>query len=277
MQMIHQIENMVHVIRIDRHGYGLKGTQSGLLQTDDFGETWQTTRIVRPVTTLLQLQGKILVGSAGAIYLSEDQGISWQSPQAFHPSTIVSGFALCEGHFLASTLEDGVLVSEDGLSWRGFNFGLLDWNVLSLKVSISGTAFAGTESGIFKSINGGRTWQMLSAPLDSPVLSLGCYEGVLFAGTESGALLQSDDSGLSWAILKTGGDAINAIEINNRGMMAVLQGDIISISDDGGQTCWRVDCDIVQISTLSWMNTQQLLIGTHAGDIVPLSIAEHKD
>ena len=91
MEMINQLVSIIHVIRIDRDGYGLKGTQSGLFQTDDSGETWQTAGIDRPVTALLQSQGKILAGGAGAIYLSEDQGVTWQSPQALHPPRLCPG------------------------------------------------------------------------------------------------------------------------------------------------------------------------------------------
>ena len=273
MQMIQ--ENIIHAISVDDKGNAYAATQSGLLKIADDGTTSQTD-ITTPVTTLLHVSGTMLAGGIGMIRLSKD-GTSWDVYAVGILSTVMTDIVASKNGFLAGTLEDGVLVSEDGSDWRGYNFGLLDWQVLSLTVSPDGTAFAGTESGLFKSINGGHTWETLAAPVDSPVLSLAYHDSTLFAGTESGALLQSPDDGKTWAILKQNGEAINAIAINNSGEIAVLQGDTVSISNDGGQTCNQVKCSISQISTLEWRRKNQLLIGTSQGNIVPIDIAEPKE
>jgi len=70
------------------------------------------------------------------------------------------------------------------------------------------TLFVGTESGIFRSTNGGRAWREISFPSESaPVLSLAlspdyAHDGTLVAGTESDGLFGSYDKGApgpAWA------------------------------------------------------------------------------
>jgi hypothetical protein len=75
-------------------------------------------------------------------------------------------------------MEDGVLRSWDrGISWAGWNFGLLDLNVYALAISpefrADETLFVGVESGVFRSGNGGRAWRETAFPMEAgPVLSL---------------------------------------------------------------------------------------------------------
>jgi photosystem II stability/assembly factor-like uncharacterized protein len=107
----------------------------------------------------------------------------------------------------------------------------------------------GTESGIYRSTNGGRAWQETSFPIDSaPVISLAlspayASDRTLFAGTESSGLFRTDDEGGHWE--DVGGDAlcsaINAIvlspEFPSRPDILVMLDDTLLISRDGG-TSW---------------------------------------
>lgn len=75
------------------------------------------------------------------------------------------------------------------------------------------TAFAGTDSGIFRSTNGGRAWREVDFPGDlAPVLSLAlsprfAHDGLLWAGTESCGLYRSTDRGHAWT--RVGLDAVD--------------------------------------------------------------------
>ena len=64
-----------------------------------------------------------------------------------------------------------------GSSWSAFNFGLFDHNIYCLTLSpefaTDGLVFAGTSSGVYRSLNGGRLWGDLTMPAgDESVLSL---------------------------------------------------------------------------------------------------------
>jgi len=65
-----------------------------------------------------------------------------------------------DGTILAGSIEDGVFCSMDrGVQWAAWNFGLLDLHVLCMALSPhfgrDETVFVGTETGLFRSTNGG--------------------------------------------------------------------------------------------------------------------------
>jgi photosystem II stability/assembly factor-like uncharacterized protein len=110
-------------------------------------------------------------------------------------------------------MEDGVMRSADrGANWVSWNFGLLDLVVMSLVVSPQfsddETLFAGTESGLFYSSNGGRAWREAEIPSGyDPVMSLALSPqfgsstdkgNLILAGCETQGLFRSDDGGRSW-------------------------------------------------------------------------------
>ena len=139
-----------------------------------------------------------------------------------------------------------------GLHWEAWNFGLLDLNVLCLGISPDfandETLFAGTDTGVFRSTNGGRAWREVEFPSDwAPVLSLALSpgysgDGTLFAGTEVCGIFASRDGGSSWQRLGeerlTG--AVNSIllgpEFPAKEDMLVLHEDALLVSRDGGGT-----------------------------------------
>ena len=116
------------------------------------------------------------------------------------------------------------------------------------------TIFVGTDSGIFRSTNGGRAWREVDFPPDfSPVLSLAlpsnhATDGVLFAGTESHGLFYSNDRGNTWVRLceEQISDEVNHIlvapEFPAKQDLLILQGDGLRISRDGGHSWsdWKV-------------------------------------
>lgn len=208
---------------------------SGLLRSSD-GKTWTdclpsqegtatgVTSVVAP-----QGDGTVLVGLAGGILVSRDDGLTWGVAKVPSPPPVVTALVaspnfLIDGVALAATMEDGVLRSSDhGSSWIIWNFGLLDLEVLSLAISPDygedETLFAGTQSGLFRSTNGGRAWRECTLPgAFDPVLALAispayAKDQTLWAGTESGNLFVSVDGGESWETLPgpVAGEAINGL------------------------------------------------------------------
>jgi photosystem II stability/assembly factor-like uncharacterized protein len=157
-----------------------------------------------------------------------------------------------DGVVLAGTLADGVFLSTNrGRHWAVWNFGLFDPHILCLALSphFNGdrTVFAGTETGLFRSRNGGRSWQDLALPVDDAVLSLALSPGyaddhTVLIGTETQGLFCSRDAGETWQRLgeRLAEEAINGIIVAaafpTRPDMLVLLNDTILISHDGGTT-----------------------------------------
>ena len=76
--------------------------------------------------------------------------------------------------------------------------------VWSLAVDASGTIYAGTEQGLFKTVNGGTTWTLTSlAGKDVRAVKIDA-QGNLFAGTWGFGVLKSTDNGSTWTTLNTG-------------------------------------------------------------------------
>jgi len=203
----------------------------------------------------------VFVGVNGGILRSWDDGQNWESTLLPSPPPVVSALTISpnfaqDGILFAGTLEDGVLCSSDrGRRWAAWNFGLLDLNILCLAISpafaTDETLYAGTQSGLFRSTNGGRAWREVHLPGGfEVVLSLAispdfAKDTTLFAGTENHGLRRSRDGGQTWERVGKSvfTEPINAIlldpEYPRKLDSLVLQGSVLFASQDGGET-WKL-------------------------------------
>lgn len=205
---------------------------SGLYRSCDGGQRWDDALTpLAPetfiVTAVASAGQTIIAGANGVILRSNDDGESWTVVGLAAPPPHVVTLALSpnfdeDGIALAGTAQDGVFLSDDGgVTWVAWNFGLIDQNVYALALSpnfsADRTVFVGTESGIFRSRNGGRSWHELPFPMEAaPVLSLTATSQVIYAGTEKSGLFSSNDGGAHWeSELVFDGAAVNAIEITS--------------------------------------------------------------
>ena len=202
---------------------------TGLTYSDDDGASWQlvpVTDVGNYVATAVATSGNtVLAGTHGAIMRSEDDVQSWSLVGLAKPAPLVTALVLsptfdADGVAVAGTAEDGVFVTDDGgLTWVPWNYGLIDLDVhavaISPNFSADQTIFAATETGVYRSANGGRSWQRLTLPTgQAPWLALAFSDDSLFVGSEHGDLLQSDDLGDSWQHVDLGqwqGTPINQI------------------------------------------------------------------
>jgi photosystem II stability/assembly factor-like uncharacterized protein len=190
----------------------------------------------------------VWAGAAGMVLRSGDGGRQWRAIPLPPPAPLVTSLALSpayddDGVILAGTLEDGVLRSDDrGDTWKRWNFGLLDLSVYSLAISptfaVNETIFAGAETALFKSENGGRSWRETAFPEAAPpvvALTLDRH-GALWAGTEQHGLWTSPDDGATWRRVDDGivTGAVNQIHLDGDACLAVLP-DSMMLSGGPGQ------------------------------------------
>ena len=245
---------------------------SGLYRTEDSGRSWQlayqSLGLSEPVPTLtvaispdFEHDPRIFAGLSGGILRSLNGGQAWETIPLPPPPPVISALELSpnfeqDGIVFAATLEDGVLFSADrGHSFGTWNFGLLDLNILCLAISPDfakdETVFAGTQSGVFRSTNGGRAWREVDLPVGyEAVLSLTlspdfARDGILLAGTETQGLLLSTHAGESWQRLGADvfTDAIDAIQLasdfSTRPEILALHAGTLLHSADRGETWTR--------------------------------------
>ncbi len=243
----------------------------GLFRSGDGGQAWEPayknlkTGETLPTTAValapdFEHELAVFAGLNGAILCSYDGGVSWRRSQLPTPPPAVSALAVSpnyaeDGIVFAGTNEDGVLVSSDcGKNWVAWNFGLLDLTILSLMLSpdfaADETVYAGAESGLFRSTNGGRAWKEVPLPFDfDAILSLAvsprfAQDNTLFVGTENNGLLISQDRGKSWSPIPetTREQPVNSIfpfpAASNRQEILLLHGSALLLSKNGGKT-WR--------------------------------------
>jgi photosystem II stability/assembly factor-like uncharacterized protein len=204
------------------------------------------------------------------------------------PAPLITAFAWSpnftqDGTILAGTFEDGLFCSTDrGEQWAAWNFGLLDLSVYAIAMSPDFAAdqvvFVATESGIFRSANGGRSWRAVPFPSDSvPVVSLVTLgNDKILAGTDADGLFHSGDGGYTWDRLAAGAieGVVNAIlpRFPDSNSITILLDSRIVRSPNGGQT-WHIWAEIDESATAiaGSPQTGTLFVGTVNGQIVRLS------
>ena len=168
---------------------------------------------------------------------------------------------------------------------------MFDLHVLSIAVSPNFTedknVFLGTESGIFRSVNGGLGWRELDFEVENaPVLCLTISpnfseDNLLFAGTEEAGAFYSEDRGVTWML--AGGakqlGSVNSILVSKDfpedPCMVIANGETIILSRDRGQT-WQPWSANLQINDLllsiaapeSVCPGSQLVVGLADGQIL---------
>ncbi len=217
----------------------------------------------------------VLVGAADGIARSVDGCQTWATAQLAKPmqitQLITSVTFEADGCAFAATMQDGVLCSTDhGLSWQGFNFGLLDLETTAVaaspKLATDGTAFVATVTGLFRSTNAGRAWREVPLPPGAaPLSSLAFVGDVLVAGSEAQGVLYSPDMGGNWArrnSFKSG--QINALATSLDGRtLAVATPAVVATSKDLGQNWARAEGHVPHdIISLGAGNDGAVLVGT---------------
>jgi photosystem II stability/assembly factor-like uncharacterized protein len=177
------------------------------------------------LTIDLQNPGTIYVTRiASGVYKSTDSGASWRAANIGMPTTndfrscCISGVAIDSQNpntLYAPTMNGVIFKSVNGgLSWSAVSSGawppgaglVLGFGVLVADHQNAGTVYALTAGGLFRSVDGGATWNVYFRPRAATVSSLvmdPLNSGTLYAGG-----YKSTDAGMTWAPLGTGNVAL---------------------------------------------------------------------
>jgi photosystem II stability/assembly factor-like uncharacterized protein len=213
---------------------------SGIARSTDNGNTWQVVpSIITNAGEAIVSDNAIIVAEDNFIWRSTDDGASWDVVEQF-ALTGISSFARA-GTKLFGAATTGIQTSTDngaswnfepfsngaysfssngstiylgssskvfkstdvGVTWIDVSTGLGKGGIQALLYDGS-TLFAGTPadaSGIYRSTNGGTSWDPAAAglPIGKTIRSLISFGAYVFAGTEGDGVYRSSDHGDTWA------------------------------------------------------------------------------
>ncbi len=150
---------------------------------------------------------RILAGSAGGVYLSSNNGDTWNLTSLPAYCGVSSSILIIDSTFYVAS-GFGVVKSTDwGASWQLMNSGLSDTNITSLAICGT-TLLAGTYSGgVFVSSDYGLNWSPANTGLTNPyVKKIYVKDSIIYAGTSwfQGGVFISYNNGNSWVLSDNG-------------------------------------------------------------------------
>jgi len=212
------------------------------------------------VLALAASQDICLAGTLAGLHRSEDGGRTWlhlrygDPIQALAMAVTGAAFAASAGGRLLSS-------ADGGRNWReldAWQFGSASAIVLAPDFERAPHLFVSTALGIFRSMDGGETWQEANfGLLDTDVLCLAiapdyAESNLLWAGTANGGLYRSRNAGLAW---RESGDGLAEGEVSalavspnfvrDHTLFAGLSGEAsgVFVSTDAGETWQPTACN----------------------------------
>lgn len=188
-------------------------TGFGVWRSNDRGWTWIESNdgIAETYTNTIEVdharQRRLLVGSWGGIYESNDGARSWALVSSDDVSIMDLEQSRADPQFwAAATRQRGVLLSRDGgKSWQSGGAAVDDVSVMSVATDptdASRVAAAGWDTGVLVSTDGGATWTRRGDGLPVQDFYQVVFDpgspGSLWVATVEHGIFRSDDLGATW-------------------------------------------------------------------------------
>jgi photosystem II stability/assembly factor-like uncharacterized protein len=187
------------------------GQGRGLFRSDDRGGSWtevgQGLRERPTITALIfdpEVAGVLYAIESGQLHKSFDAGSNWVPAQYTGNLLFLKRHPTLPNRLYAALDRAGVHVSDDGGStWQASNTGLpegTNLTTLAFDPQNPNTLYAGTQQGLYRSVDGGTEWAITSLPTNVAVNVFAVSpedSNHLLVGSREGVLL-STNGGASW-------------------------------------------------------------------------------
>jgi photosystem II stability/assembly factor-like uncharacterized protein len=223
----------------DKEGnfYAATSNISGVYKSADGGSTWNPAVNGLPTTSFFgfdmidEVQSLVADGNGniyagmnnGAVYKSSNKGADW-SPTAFFTNSDIRALLIdANDNIYAGTEDEGVFKSTDGgATWIQKNTGILQATINAKALyfdSPAGDLYAGTGGGLYRTSNGGDSWQNIQVgpwPQSNVESIIKDNSGNLYV-IANDSVQASANGGASWVDMNVGitvGDNVEGLNLS---------------------------------------------------------------
>lgn len=190
----------INALHVDPEGQLILGTGSGIITLSPSGR--KKEGLTEPILSLSVAGGTLFAGLADGLMVSDDSGGSWRPVEAMAARRFVWMSPISEEVWVAGGPNEGLFMTEDGGGrWEK---RLAHPSLLAIAIQAPNTVWISAPEGLFVSPDLGRNWHPFYQP-KSRITSLAsrANDQTLYAGTESGEILQIDPIAKKITALKT--------------------------------------------------------------------------
>jgi len=232
------------------------GVRNIVFKSTDGGQTWQdiSEGLPEPVKDEYDIYSDVFFADDNGLYLTAGNGIYHSKPNSKAP--------FWNKAFLPDE-HSSIIPDKTGISAYKYNGQILQkinetivWSPMytnfqykglrSIFETAGGTFFIGSDNGLFKSTNSGKTWKQVH--IGGWVMKLVASNGVLMATSMRG-IIRSTDDGENWDLVISEGGVGIAIEHIKGGFAAITYNAAsktrrVRTSCDGGKTWQPIDAGL---------------------------------
>ncbi|MFK8005974.1 MAG: WD40/YVTN/BNR-like repeat-containing protein [Saprospiraceae bacterium] len=207
-----------------------------IYRSNDMGTTWSSFANGIPEDATLsgikQYDNKIYVTTDyHGLFVSSDGKDNWSSLNFEQLKGLdINCIEVEANKLIIGTLRRGILISiDDGLNWKEPQKNLKDSPIRAF-IKSGKKLYAGTDSGIFESIDFGNTWSHVFGQMQ--ILGFTSLDDTIYAATQNGALMCNDNSS-NWKSIYEG-DALHDIGNDGKYIYAMTIGQqLLKTENDG--------------------------------------------
>lgn len=193
----------------DNAGQNWRASNSGLTSLSITSFTTRGGKVFAGAVDEFRIVGNTTVSFPGGVSVSDNGGATWAASNNGLTNRQIRALALITGKLFAGTDGGGIYISEDeGGNWRVVSSGLAgDGLKVRDFAALGDTIFAATEGSIYRSTNGGESWE-LTPGADQLPQSLNAYAlavsgNKVYAGTRYGVFVTTN-GGVNWKQVNAG-------------------------------------------------------------------------
>ena len=228
--------------------YGTSG--AGVYRSTDYGASFTATGAGSIEGSIFSLtatrDGAILAGAESGVYLSTDQGRSWQRVPGSPSGAAIHGLLADPGNasiMYASQYETGVYRTVDATNWTLSSNGTSEWFVNDLEFDPENASilYAIASRGLWRSVDAGSVWSKVDSFRGSDMVFHPLDSALAYRVSRFDGFSLSRDSGTSWLANNNGWAGsmpkLQTVHVLTTGRILVgTEFAGVFMSDDDGQT-----------------------------------------